>query len=148
MTIITRRGLKRDGASIAEIYKDYKKEKKNHITKETYEKVVAAVHKKLFDKICERKNVIQLSHSLGGFYVHCYVPVQEKHRPIDHLLSKQYGRKIYIRNSHSDGKRFRVIHKKNPMLFALNAVFKFRMCRLFNRELAQRIFRKEIPSWT
>jgi hypothetical protein len=148
MTIIPRRGLKKDGASIAQVYKDYHKEHKDHITKKDYERIVEAVHKKTFDKMCEREYSIQLSHSIGTFYLHCFLPLKQEHKIIDNRLSKQYKKDIYFKNSHSDGKRIKIKHRSNIMLYALNGIFRFRMCRNLNRLLAKRILSKEIPLWT
>jgi hypothetical protein len=148
MTTITRLGLKRDGLNITEIFKDYHKETQNHITVKDYQKIVAAVHRKAYDKMCERDYAIQLSNVIGSFELTCYLPEKKEHRAVDRLLSKVYGKTIYNNNAHTDGKRFRIKHWVNKMIFATNDIFHFKMCRNFNRELATKLKSKQIPLWT
>lgn len=148
MTTTTRLGLKRDGLSIVQIFKDYHKEHKNHITVKDYEKIVASVHRKAYDKMCEREYAIQLSNVIGSFELDCYLPQKREHRAIERQLSKIYGKTIYNNNAHSEGKRFKIRRWFNKMIFATNDIFHFKMCRNFNRELAQKLKSKQIPLWT
>jgi hypothetical protein len=148
MTTTTRNKYTNDGTSKEDTYKDFKKENPNmSLSREAYFDIVEKVHRKVFDVICERDYAVRISHSIGSFHIKCYVPKSEN-RPIDLKKSKELNTVIYFKNSHSDGKRFKVIRNFSNIYFSLNTIFRFKMCRKLSREMAQKIFKKEIPSWT
>lgn len=149
MTTTKRRRNRTDGESKESIHKNFLATNPKHLTdKDTYFDIVERLHRKMFDVMCERKYSVRVSPILGSFYITAYVPVKEKHKVIDFKLSNELGKKVYFRNSHTDGKRVTIRMKRSKYTYSLNNIFRFTPAREIQRTLAKRLKNKEIPLWT
>jgi len=145
MTITTRRRVGSDGATISQIYRKFKKESNTNISLKEFREIIEQTHLFIYNKICSREFKVYVSKSIGSFYIDCS---NSRNRVINSKLSKEYGKAIFFRNEHTNGHRFKIANTKSEIHASFNACFRFRAARNLNRDLAKRIFNKEIPIWT
>lgn len=131
-------------ATIIDMYKSYKDE---------YGDVEYAQFKQILDKFNDillhmlfyDSKVIKLPLGLGTIGIVKYKPkhMNDKSLSVDYKSSKEYGKKIYHLNEHSDGYKYRLYWSKLPQTFPDRYKYSLSLVRHNKRLLAQLIFNKK-----
>lgn len=128
-----------------DMYKDYMKQSSVEVSYELYKRIIDSMCKTILDYILNRSEGFKMPHGLGLIQIVKYKPknLDEKSLSVDYKLSKEYDKKIYHLNEHSDGYKFRLFWSKVPQTF--KARYKYQLCltRANKRKLAQLIFNKK-----
>ena len=121
-----------------------------------YKTMPVDVHYSLYKRVLDQMCVVILEHVLNaseGFkmpYGLGFIQVV-KYRPknfnsdslsVDYKASKEYDKKIYHLNEHSDGYKFRLYWSKIPRTFPDRYKYQLCLVRQNKRKLAQLIFNK------
>lgn len=85
-----------------------------------------------------------MPYGLGFIQVGKYKPKQlnAQSLSVDYYASKEYDKKIYHLNEHSDGYKFRLYWSKIPRTFPDRYKYQLSLVRQNKRKLAQLIFNK------
>lgn len=112
-----------------------------------------SLYKRVLDEMC---NVIlncimnsaegfKMPFGLGFIQIGKYKPkyLNEKSLSVDYKASKEYNKKIYHLNEHSDGYKYRLYWSKIPRTFPDRYKYSLSLVRQNKRKLAQLIFNKQ-----
>lgn len=131
-------------ATIIDAYKLFREANKD-IDYNTYKSVLEQFNKTLMDDLLLNSNIIKLPYGLGYVSIVKYKPktMTEKSLSVDYKASKEYGKRIYHLNEHSDGYKYRLYWSKVPKTFPDR--YRYQLCLVRNnkRKLAQLIFNKQ-----
>lgn len=119
-------------------------------------KDVEKVDYRLFQRVLEQFNRIVLEsllnasegfkmpYGLGYVQIVKYKPkkLNDKSLSVDYKASKEFGKRIYHLNEHSDGYKYRLYWSKIPQTFPDRYRYQLSMVRANKRQLAQLIFNK------
>ena len=133
-----------------------KKNKKSYTFRDMYNTmpidVPYAQYTRILDEMCriileyvlDCSEGFKMPFGLGFIQIGKYRPktYSDKSLSIDYKLSKEYNKKIYHLNEHSDGYKFRLYWSKIPMVFADRYKYQLNLVRANKRKLAQLIFNK------
>lgn len=126
------------------MYKAYRKKYGKEIDFPTFRACIEQFNNELMKALLEDSDVITLPYGLGMIAIVKYKPktMTPKSLSIDYKASKEYGKKIYHLNEHSDGYKYRLYWSKIPQTFPDR--YRYQMClvRANKRKLAQLIFNK------
>lgn len=110
------------------------------------------LYKRILDMMCqivleilfERSEGFKMPYGLGTVMVCKYKPKQlsAKSLSVDYKASKDYSKKIYHLNEHSDGYKFRLYWSKLPQTLPHRYRYQLCLVRQNKRKLAQLIFNK------
>ena len=86
-----------------------------------------------------------MPYGLGFIQVGKYLPKQltQKSLSIDYKATREYGKKIYHLNEHSDGYKYRLYWSKIPQTFPDRYKYQLSFVRQNKRRLAKLIFDKK-----
>ena len=111
------------------------------------------LYKRILDEMC---NVIlehvlngsegfKMPYGLGFIQVCKYLPktYAKDSLSVDYATSKQYDKRIYHLNEHSDGYKYRLYWSKLPRTFSDRYKYQLSLVRDNKRKLAQLIFNKQ-----
>lgn len=111
-----------------------------------------SLYKRILDEMCqiiqeivlERSEGFKMPYGLGFIQVVKYRPksLTPKSLSVDYKASKEYDKKIYHLNEHSDGYKFRLYWSKLPQTFPDRYRYQLSLVRQNKRKLAQLIFNK------
>lgn len=111
-----------------------------------------SLYKRILDEMCqiiheivlERSEGFKMPYGLGLIQVVKYRPKSftPKSLSVDYKASKEYDKKIYHLNEHSDGYKFRLYWSKLPQTFPDRYRYQLSLVRQNKRKLAQLIFNK------
>ena len=111
-----------------------------------------SLYKRILDEMCqiiqeivlERSEGFKMPYGLGLIQVVKYRPksLTPKSLSVDYKASKEYDKKIYHLNEHSDGYKFRLYWSKLPQTFPDRYRYQLGFVRQNKRKLAQLIFNK------
>lgn len=111
-----------------------------------------SLYKRILDEMCqiikeivlERSEGFKMPYGLGIIQVVKYRPknLTPKSLSVDYKASKEYDKKIYHLNEHSDGYKFRLYWSKLPQTFPDRYRYQLSLVRQNKRKLAQLIFNK------
>lgn len=132
------------------------KSKKSYTFRDMYRTMPVEVDYSLFrtilDEMCkvilehvlERSEGFKMPYGLGFIQVGKYMPksLTQKSLSVDYRASKEYNKKIYHLNEHSDGYKFRLYWSKIPRTFPDRYKYQLNLVRQNKRKLAQLIFNK------
>ncbi len=92
----------------------------------------------------ERSEGFKMPYGLGFIQIIKYRPksFSSKSLSVDYKASKEYNKKIYHLNEHSDGYKFRLYWSKLPRTIADRYKYQLCLVRQNKRKLAQLIFNK------
>lgn len=111
-----------------------------------------SLYKRILDEMCNviLKHILECSegfkmpYGLGFIQIGKYKPktFTDKSLSVDYKASKNYDKKIYHLNEHSDGYKFRLYWSKIPRTFPARYKYQLMFVRQNKRKLAQLIFNK------
>ena len=111
-----------------------------------------SVYTRVLDEMCniileyvlERSEGFKMPYGLGFIQVGKYRPktLTEQSLSVDYKASKDYSKKIYHLNEHSEGYKFRLYWSKIPRTFPDRYKYQLCMVRTNKRKLAKLIFNK------
>ena len=92
-----------------------------------------------------RSEGFKMPYGLGMIQVGKYRPknYDSKSLSVDYKASKEYDKRIYHLNEHSDGYKFRLYWSKIPKTFPDRYRYQLNLVRANKRKLAQLIFNKQ-----
>lgn len=110
------------------------------------------LYKRILDEMCavilesvlERSEGFKMPYGLGFLQVCKYKPktMTQQSLSIDYQASKEYDKRIYHLNEHSDGYKYRLYWSKIPRTFPDRYKYQLGFVRQNKRKLAQLIFNK------
>jgi len=111
---------------------------------ETYKLVLEEMCKVILEHVLNRSEGFKMPYGLGFIQIGKYKPKSftQKSLSVDYKASKDYNKKIYHLNEHSDGYKFRLYWSKIPRTFPDRYRYQLCMIRRNKRELAKLIFNK------
>ena len=109
-----------------------------------YKRIVEEMCKVILEYLLERSEGFKMPYGLGFIQIGKYKPKQlnSKSLSVDYKASKEYDKKIYHLNEHSDGYKFRLYWSKIPRTFPDRYKYQLCLVRQNKRKLAQLIFKK------
>ena len=84
-----------------------------------YTAILHAMCQIILEHVLERSEGFKMPYGLGFIQVGKYLPKQltPKSLSIDYKATREYGKKIYHLNEHSDGYKYRLYWSKIPQTF-------------------------------
>ena len=111
-----------------------------------------SLYKRILDEMCnvileyvlERSEGFKMPYGLGFIQIGKYKPktFTPQSLSVDYKASKDYNKKIYHLNEHSDGNKYRLYWSKIPRTFPDRYKYQLCLVRQNKRRLAQLIFNK------
>ena len=110
-----------------------------------YIRVLDEMCKVILEHVLNRSEGFKMPYGLGYIQICKYMPKQldSKSLSVDYKASKEYGKKIYHLNEHSDGNKYRLYWSKIPKTFPQRYKYTLGLIRQNKRKLAQLIFNKK-----
>lgn len=111
---------------------------------ELYKRVLDAMCTIITQHVLEASEGFKMPYGLGFIQIGKYKPkkLDAKSLSVDYKASKEYDKKIYHLNEHSDGYKFRLHWSKLPQTFPDRYRYQLNLVRANKRKLAQLIFNK------
>lgn len=115
------------------------------VSYELYKRILDSMCKTIKNRILNASECFKMPCGLGTVQVVKYRPksFNERSLNVDYKSSKEYNKKIYHLNEHSDGYTYRLYWSKVPMTFTDRYKYSLSLVRKLKRELAQLIFNKK-----
>lgn len=109
-----------------------------------YKRVLEEMCKVILEYVLERSEGFKMPYGLGFIQVGKYRPksLSEQSLSVDYKSSKEFDKRIYHLNEHSDGYKFRLYWSKIPRVFPDRYKYVLNFVRQNKRKLAQLIFNK------
>ena len=111
-----------------------------------------SLYKRILDEMCvvilehvlEGSEGFKMPYGLGFIQVGKYKPktLTDKSLSVDYKASKEYNKRIYHLNEHSDGYKYRLYWSKIPRTFPDRYKYRLSLVRQNKRRLAQLVFNK------
>ena len=111
-----------------------------------------SLYKRILDEMCavileyvlERSEGFKMPYGLGFIQIGKYRPkaLTPDSLSVDYKASKEYDKRIYHLNEHSDGYKYRLYWSKIPRTFPDRYKYQLSLVRANKRKLAQLIFNK------
>lgn len=110
----------------------------------TYRKILDVMGDVIIKYVLYNSQGFKMPYGLGFIQVGKYKPKQlsEKSLSVDYKASKEYNKRIFHLNEHSDGYKFRLYWSKVPQTFPDRYKYQLNLVRQNKRKLAQLIFNK------
>ncbi len=111
---------------------------------DVYKRVLDEMCKVILEHVLERSEGFKMPYGLGFIQIGKYRPktMSEDSLSVDYKASKEYDKKIYHLNEHSDGYKYRLYWSKIPRTFPDRYKYQLNMVRQNKRKLAQLIFNR------
>ena len=112
---------------------------------ELYKRVLDEMCKVILEHVFNRSEGFKMPYGLGMIQVGKYKPknYDDKSLSVDYKASKEYNKRIYHLNEHSDGYKYRLYWSKIPRTFPDRYRYQLCLVRDNKRKLAQLIFNKQ-----
>ena len=109
-----------------------------------YKRILDEMCKVILEYIFERSEGFKMPYGLGFIQVGKYRPktMTSKSLSVDYKARKEYDKRIYHLNEHSDGYKYRLYWSKQPKTFPDRYKYQLNLVRQNKRRLAQLIFNK------
>lgn len=109
-----------------------------------YKRILDEMCSVILDAIFNRSDGFKMPYGLGFIQVGKYKPktYTDKSLSVDYKASKEYDKRIYHLNEHSDGYKFRLYWSRIPKTFPDRYRYQLNLVRANKRKLAQLIFNK------
>lgn len=111
---------------------------------ELYKRVLDEMCKVILEHVFNRSEGFKMPYGLGFIQICKYKPkkISKESLSVDYKSSKEFNKKIYHLNEHSDGYKFRLYWSKIPKVFPDRYKYSLSLVRQNKRKLAQLIFNK------
>ena len=110
-----------------------------------YKRILQEMCRIILDAILDSSDGFKMPYGLGFIQVGKYLPkaLDSKSLSVDYKASREYDKRIYHLNEHSNGYKYRLYWSKIPRTFPDR--YKYQLCfvRQNKRRLAQLIFNKQ-----
>lgn len=110
-----------------------------------YKRILQEMCRIILDAILNSSDGFKMPFGLGFIQVGKYLPkaLNDKSLSVDYKASREYNKRIYHLNEHSNGYKYRLYWSKIPRTFPDR--YKYQLCfvRQNKRRLAQLIFNKQ-----
>ena len=109
-----------------------------------YKRILDEMCTVILDYIFERSEGFKMPYGLGFIQICKYKPksLTAQSLSVDYKASKEYDKRIYHLNEHSDGYKYRLYWSKIPRTFPDRYKYTLGFVRQNKRKLAQLIFNK------
>lgn len=109
-----------------------------------YKRILDEMCKVILEYIFERSEGFKMPYGLGFIQIGKYRPktMTGQSLSVDYKASKEYDKRIYHLNEHSDGYKYRLYWSKQPKTFPDRYKYQLNLVRQNKRRLAQLIFNK------
>lgn len=110
----------------------------------TYKRILDCMCKVILNHVLNSSEGFKMPYGLGMIQIGKYKPknYDSKSLSVDYKASKEYNKRIYHLNEHSDGYKFRLYWSKIPQTFPDRYRYQLSLVRANKRLLAQLIFNK------
>lgn len=110
-----------------------------------FKRIIEAFNKSIVDVILNSSDGFKMPYGLGYIRIVKYKPKEytDKSLSIDYKSSKEYNKKIYHLNEHSNGYKYRLYWSKQNKSFPQRYKYSLNLVRANKRKLAQLIFNKQ-----
>ncbi len=110
-----------------------------------YKRILEEMCKVILEHVLERSDGFKMPLGLGFIQIGKYRPktLSTESLSVDYKASKEYDKRIYHLNEHSDGYKYRLYWSKIPRTFPDRYKYQLSMVRKNKRRLAQLIFNKQ-----
>lgn len=111
----------------------------------TYKRILECMCKVILNHVLNSSEGFKMPYGLGMIQIGKYQPknYDSKSLSVDYKASKEYNKRIYHLNEHSDGYKFRLYWSKIPQTFPDRYRYQLNLVRANKRKLAQLIFNKQ-----
>lgn len=125
-------------------FKDIYKTMPIEVSYGLYKRVLDEMCNVILEHVLDRSEGFKMPCGLGFIQVGKYRPktLSPQSLSVDYKTSKEYDKKIYHLNEHSDGYKYRLYWSKIPRTFAERYKYQLGFVRQNKRKLAQLIFNK------
>lgn len=110
-----------------------------------YKRILEEMCRIILDTVLNSSDGFKMPYGLGFIQVGKYLPkaLNSKSLSVDYKASREYDKRIYHLNEHSNGYKYRLYWSKIPRTFPDR--YKYQLCfvRQNKRRLAQLIFNKQ-----
>ena len=126
-------------------FRDMYKTMDTEVPYKLYTAILHAMCQIILEHVLERSEGFKMPYGLGMIQVGKYRPknYDSKSLSVDYKASKEYDKRIYHLNEHSDGYKFRLYWSKIPKTFPDRYRYQLNLVRANKRKLAQLIFNKQ-----
>ena len=126
-------------------FRDMYKELPIEVDYGVYKRVLEEMCKVILEHVLNGSEGFKMPYGLGFIQIGKYLPktLSPDSLSVDYKLSKQYDKKIYHLNEHSDGYKYRLYWSKIPRTFPDRYKYQLGLVRQNKRKLAQLIFNKQ-----
>lgn len=109
-----------------------------------YKRILDEMCKVILEYVLERSEGFKMPYGLGFIQVGKYKPktLTPDSLSVDYKASKEYDKRIYHLNEHSNGYKYRLYWSKIPRTFPDRYKYQLSLVRQNKRRLAQLIFNK------
>lgn len=109
-----------------------------------YKRILDEMCKVILEHVLERSEGFKMPYGLGFIQIGKYTPksISSQSLSVDYKSSKEYGKRVYHLNEHSDGYKFRLYWSKIPRTFPDRYKYQLSLVRKNKRDLAKLIFNK------
>ena len=110
-----------------------------------YKRILEEMCRIILDAILNSSDGFKMPFGLGFIQVGKYLPkaLNDKSLSIDYKASREYDKRIYHLNEHSNGYKYRLYWSKIPRTFPDRYKYQLQLVRQNKRKLAQLIFNKQ-----
>ena len=110
-----------------------------------YKRILDEMCRVILDHVLNRSEGFKMPYGLGLIQVVKYKPkkLNEQSLSVDYKISKEYDKRIYHLNEHSNGYKYRLYWSKIPRTFPDRYKYQLSFVRQNKRRLAQLIFNKQ-----
>lgn len=126
-------------------FRDMYKELPIEVPYLTYKRILDEMGKIILEHVLNASEGFKMPLGLGFIQIGKYKPktFTSKSLSVDYKTSKDYGKRIYHLNEHSNGYKYRLHWSKVPMTFSDRYRYQLSLVRRNKRKLAQLIFNKQ-----
>lgn len=110
----------------------------------TYIAILDEMCRVILKHVLERSEGFKMPNGLGFIQIGKYRPksLTSKSLSVDYKSMKEYGKRVYHLNEHSDGHKYRLYWSKLPSTFSSRYMYQMCFVRANKRRLAQLIFNR------
>lgn len=110
-----------------------------------YKRVLDCMCSTILEHVLEHSGGFKMPYGLGFIQIGKYKPktYTDKSLSVDYKASKEFDKRIYHLNEHSDGYKYRLYWSKIPSTFPDRYKYQLSLLRRNKRYLAQLIFNKQ-----
>jgi len=125
-------------------FRDMYKEMPVEVDYSLYKRILDEMCKVILEHVLERSEGFKMPYGLGFIQIGKYKPktLSPKSLSVDYKSTKEFDKRIYHLNEHSEGYKYRLYWSKIPRTFPDRYKYQLCLVRQNKRRLAQLIFNK------